>query len=218
MKRLCMEFLGTFFFILCIAMSFNPIAIASMLMVWVYIGAYVSGAHYNPLVSLAMAFRGHLSCRELLCYWLAQILGGIVAFLVAMHYHGHAMLVAPASHMSLLQAFVMEVLLSFVFALIILVIGTAEKYRGNQIFGFAIGYSIPALTGVGGSISGGVFNPAIAIGAAIVGFIAGVPFEWSHLCMYIISSFVGAILAAMAYRHFIAERHDEIMIVEFFKR
>ena len=113
-------------------------------MLWVYIGAYVSGAHYNPLVSLAMAIRGQLAWHEIVWYWLAQILGGTFAFMLATHYHGRVMMVAPAEHMTLLQAFLMEVLLSFVFALIILVVGTAEKYRGNQIFGFAIGYSIPS--------------------------------------------------------------------------
>lgn len=218
MKRLLMEFLGTFFFLFCIAMSFNPIAIGSMLMLWVYIGAYVSGAHYNPLVSLAMAIRGQLAWHEIVWYWLAQILGGTFAFMLATHYHGRVMMVAPAEHMTLLQAFLMEVLLSFVFALIILVVGTAEKYRGNQIFGFAIGYSIPALTGIGGSISGGVFNPAIAIGAAVAGLIAGVPLMWGHILMYTISAFVGAILAAMAFHYFIAEKHEEMEIFAFIRK
>lgn len=56
MKKLIMEFLGTFFFILTIAMTSNPFAIAAMLMALVYIGGNVSGAHYNPMVSLTYIF------------------------------------------------------------------------------------------------------------------------------------------------------------------
>jgi len=211
-KRLLMEFLGTFFFILSIAMSFNPIAIAAMLMVWVYIGAFVSGAHYNPLVSLAMALRGKLAWEKLPWYWLAQILGGCVAFFAAAHLHGQIAIPAPALEATLLQAFIIEVLLSFVFALIILVVGTAEKYKGNDIFGFAIGFSIPALAGVGGSISGGIFNPAIAIGAAVVGLMSGAPIVWAHLLMYVVAALLGGVLAAYAFHYFIAEKHEEIII------
>ena len=188
-------------------MSFNPIAIAAMLMVWVYIGAYVSGANYNPAVSLAMALRGKLAWHTLPWYWLAQVLGGCAAFFLASHLHGHLVIPAPGNGVTLLEAFVVEVLLAFVFALIILVIATADRYRGNHIFGFAIGFSIPALSGVGGAISGGLFNPAIAIGAMLVGLLSGVPVVWSHLFMYVGGALLGAVLAALAFHHFIAEKH-----------
>ena len=60
MKRPVMEFLGTFL-IFTIAMTSNSFAIAAMLMAWVYIGGYISGGHYNPMVSLAVALRGRLA-------------------------------------------------------------------------------------------------------------------------------------------------------------
>lgn len=213
-----MEFIGTFFFILSIAMSFNPIAIASMLMAWVYIGAYVSGSHYNPLISLAMALRGRLAWDKLPWYCLAQIAGGCLAFFLAAHLHGHSIVPAPAENVTLLQAFIVEVLLSFVFAFIVLVVTTSEKYRGNHIFGFAIGFVVPALAGVGASISGGLFNPAIAIGASLHGLMAGLPIIWPHLLMYVGGALLGGALAAFAFHYFIAEKHEEIIIFNFIKR
>ncbi len=218
MKRLFMEFLGTFFLVFAIAMSFNSIAIGAMLMVWVYIGAFVSGAHYNPLVSLAMALRGKLAWDKLPWYWLAQVLGGFVAFAMAYFLHRHVALPTPGVDISLLQAFIMEVLLSFVFALIILVVGTAEKYKGNDIFGFAIGFSIPALAAVGGPVSGGLFNPAIALGSALFAIIMGVSIIWSHIAMYVGGALLGAVLAAYAFHYFIAEKHEEIIIFNFVQK
>lgn len=83
MKRLLMEFLGTFFFILTIAMTGNPLAIAAMLMAWVYIGGHISGAHYNPSVTLAVALKNKWNWLEALKYMTAQIVGGCAAFAMA---------------------------------------------------------------------------------------------------------------------------------------
>lgn len=205
MKRQIMEFLGTFFFILTIAMTANPFAIASMLMAWIYIGSHVSGSHYNPMLSFAIALRGRLRWELVPSYMIAQVLGGFTAFLTASFLKGHVVLPAPSVGVSFWQAFLVEVLLSFAFALIVLTIATSDKYRGNQVFGFAIGFTIPALATLGGPISGGLFNPAIALGSAFFGLLKGLPVVWSDVALYVGGAFVGAFLAAYAFRHFIEE-------------
>ena len=63
MRRLIIEFLGTFFLILTIALTGNAIAIAAMLMAWIYIGGYISGGHYNPAVSLGVYLIRSLTSR-----------------------------------------------------------------------------------------------------------------------------------------------------------
>ena len=74
MKKLLMEFLGTYFLILAVSMTLNPLAIAAMLMAyWIYIGGYVSGAHYNPAVSLGVAFSDRLAWPTFIRYVGAQI-------------------------------------------------------------------------------------------------------------------------------------------------
>jgi glycerol uptake facilitator-like aquaporin len=75
------EYLGTFFFILCIiASGGNPLVIGGSLALVVYLIASISGGHINPAVSLAMTLNGSISSTELLGYVVAQLAGGVSAF------------------------------------------------------------------------------------------------------------------------------------------
>lgn len=202
MKKLLMECLGTFFFVLTIIVTGNALAIAAMLMAWVYIGGYVSGGHYNPAVSLAVALRGRLSREELLRYMGAQIVGGFAAYLIAAFIGSQIVLPAPGTNVTLLQAFVVEILLAFVLALVVLTVATSERFKGSQVFGVAIGFTIPALAILGSPISGGLFNPAIALGAAFFGLINGLAVIWPHVLMYVAGALIGGFLAAYTFHHF----------------
>lgn len=204
MKKLLMELIGTFFFVLTVAMTGNALAISAMLMAWVYIGAYVSGGHYNPLLSLAVALTGKLSWKEMGYYWLAQILGGVAAYAVT--WLQFERIIIPQPHAGLLSAFIFEVLLAFVFGLVVLTVATSAKYKESYIFGFAIGFTVLALGILGSPISGGLFNPAIALGANIVGLARGMEIVWSFVTMYVGGALLGGFLAAHAYRYFIVER------------
>lgn len=203
MKKLVMEFLGTFFLVLTFALTGNPFAIASILMAWVYIGGFVSGAHYNPAVSLAMAIRGRLGWQHVPYYMAAQILGGILAFALAYFLHGSINIPTPATN--LLHAFIVEILLAFVFAFVVLAVATANVFKNNDIFGLAIGFTIPALAYIGGPISGGLFNPAIALGANLFGLVKKIPVEWSHVGMYVGGALIGGALAAYAFDYLLVD-------------
>ena len=200
MKKLLIEFLGTFFLVLTIAMTFSPLAIASILMAWLYIGNDVSGSHYNPLVSLAMAIRGKLHWNLLPGYMAAQIVGGLAAFAATSYFHSSIALPQPALDITLLQALIVEIALSFVLALVVLVATTTK--RVGHVYGFAIGFTIPALATLGAPISGGLFNPAIALGSAIYAVIVGVPVVLPHVAMYVGGALAGGALAAYAFKFF----------------
>lgn len=208
-----MELIGTFFFVLTIALTFDPFAIATMLMAWVYIGHFVSGGHYNPAVSLGVALRGRLSWHKLPYYIGAQILGGFAAFAITSYIHGHMTIPAPGVHVTFMQALLIEILLTFVFVLLILVVNTSTRYKGNDIFGLAIGLVILALAAIGAPISGGLFNPAISIGAVLYGLLTGMTISFSNLILYVAGGCIGAVLAAYAFHHLIAEDNDEEIIV-----
>lgn len=201
MKRLIIEFLGTFFLILTIAMTGNALAIAAMLMAWLYIGGYISGAHYNPLVTLAVAIEGKLHRNHVLGYMGAQLLGGFAAYAVTYFIQGGFEIPAPAAGVTLLQAFTVEVILSFVLATIILVVTATEQFRGSHIFGFAIGFTIPALAVIGVKTSGGLFNPAIAIGSHVFAAFKGVPVNWMIVGMYVAGALIGGALASCFFHY-----------------
>lgn len=202
-RKLLIEFLGTFFLVLSFALTSNPIALAAMLMAWIYIGYHVSGAHYNPVVSLANALTGHLSWVEFIKYFVAQVLGGLAAFAVALYLAGQVAIPTPGNGISLTQAFVAETLLAFVFALIVLVVAHTKHLRASTIAGFAIAFTIPALALVGGPISGGLFNPAISLGANLLGLVKGVAVVWPNVLMYLFGGLFGAFLASLAYHKLI---------------
>lgn len=201
MKKLIIELLGTFFLVFTLAMTGNPLAIASMLMAWIYIGGYISGGHYNPTVSLAMALRGRLSWEKFGYYAAAQIVGGFLAFATTTLLFNQIVIPQPGQGITLHQAFAVEVLLSFVFALVVLVVATSKRFNQSHIFGFAIGFTVPALAALGGPISGGLFNPAISLGASLFGAIKGVSIVWKTLAMYVGGSLLGGFFAASLYKY-----------------
>ena len=200
-----MEFLGTYFLILAVSMTLNPLAIAAMLMAWIYIGGYVSGAHYNPAVSLGVAFSDRLAWPSFVRYAGAQVLGGIAAYATTLFMYGQFIIPAPAQGIGLLKAGLVEVLLSFVFVLVVLTTALSKRFKASSVFGFAIGFSVLALAILGAPTSGGLFNPAIAIGANIMGLIRGMPVSWEHVLMYVGGACLGGFLAATAFKYFTPE-------------
>src|ERR1043165_287463 len=90
MRNYITELIGTFFLVFTIGLVIKggktdepfvlaPLAIGSVLMVMVYMGGHVSGAHYNPAVTLAVFMRGKLPASQVLPYWIAQLVGAILA-------------------------------------------------------------------------------------------------------------------------------------------
>src|SRR5437016_8272856 len=109
MTRYVTEFIGTFFLVIIIALSGNPIAIGSVLMAMIYMGGHISGAHYNPAVSLAVLIRGKLSIVDFGAYVLFQFAGAAVASLVGKFLTDKVLLPAPEPGATYQQAFLVEV-------------------------------------------------------------------------------------------------------------
>ena len=82
MKAYIMELIGTMFLVLAVGLTGNPIAIGVMLMTMVYLGGHISGGHYNPAVTLAVWIRGKLPSKEVVPYWISQIMGGLIAGII----------------------------------------------------------------------------------------------------------------------------------------
>ncbi len=200
MKKYLVEFIGTFFLVLTIIAAVNggagnlaPIAIGAALMVMVYAGGHISGAHYNPAVSLAVYIRGKLASSELLPYFIAQVLGAILAALLAINVFGFE---TAMGSIEVGPALLAEVLGTFALAFVILNVATAKGTEGNSFYGLAIGFTVTAMAYVFGGISGGAFNPAVAIGISLAGMSA-----WTNIWVFLVACFGGGAIAAYVFKY-----------------
>ena len=195
-----MEFIGAFFLVLVIALTGNPFAIGITLMVMVYMGGHISGAHYNPAVTLAVWIRGKLKSEKIFGYMASQVFGAFVAALVAYELIGKSFVPSPALGIMIWKAVLIEILFTFALCSVVLATATSNKLEGNHIYGLAIGFTLMVGAFAGGGISGGAFNPAVALGPMIFKALLGVK-NFSNLTIYLIGPFAGGILAALAFRY-----------------
>ena len=200
MKNYITEFIGTFFLVLAIGLTGNPIAIGTMLMVMVYMGGHIAGAHYNPAESIAMIFRGLLSVKEAINYILSQLAGAFLAAIFVQWVGGSVMEVGPSNTASVLQILSVEAIFTFALVLVILNVATNPKTEGNSYYGLAIGFTIMAGAFAGGGISGGAYNPAVGTGPILVDVIMGEGNTLSNFWYYLVGPIVGAVTAAYVYK------------------
>ena len=214
--RLITEFIGTFFLVLTIGLTvligtdFAPIAIGFMLVALVYMGGHVSGAHYNPAVTLAVWMRGNLETREVGPYMGVQILAAAAAALVAFVINDRPLQVMPATEIGTAETivatiglgefFLLELLFTFALVMVILNVATSRDHENNQFYGLAIGLTVMAGAFAAGPISGGAFNPAVAIGPILVDLIVGDGASLSGLWVYLVATFAGGALAALVFK------------------
>ncbi len=204
MRNYLTEFIGTFFLVLTAALTlmngtpFAPLAIGSALMVMVYMGGHISGAHYNPAVSLAVLLRGRITLAEFLAYAGSQIAGATVAALVAYAVVGRTIAPSPADGVTLTGALVVELLFTFALALVVLNSAVAAKTQGNSFYGLAIGFTIVVAAFAGGPLSGGAFNPALAIGMILVDSSVG-DGNAAALWIYLVGPLAGGAVAAFVF-------------------
>ena len=204
MSRYVTELVGTFFLVLTMALTvmngtaLAPIAIGSVLMAMVYMGGHISGAHYNPAVSVAVLIRGKMKARDLIPYVIAQVAGAILASLTAMFLAGDTFAPAPAPDAGLVAVLLAEGLFTFALALVILNVATDDATAGNSYYGLAIGFTVMVGMFAVGGTSGGVFNPAVGTGPILIDALAG-DGAFDQLWIYWAGPLLGGVAAAGVY-------------------
>jgi aquaporin Z len=201
MQKYLAEFIGTFFLVLtvgCTGISVGPgvipqTAIGAVLIAMIYAGGPVSGAHYNPAVTLGVFLRGRCAALDVVPYMVAQVIGALTAAAVVMYMKLGA--VATTFHAPVGPAFAAEVLFTFALVYVVLNVATTKGEAGNSYFGLAIGFTVTAAAFAVGNISGGAFNPAVAIGACTLGLLS-----WSSIWGYLAAEAFGGALAAVVFR------------------
>jgi aquaporin Z len=207
MKKYLVEFIGTFFLVFTIGMTvvapgagnLAPVAIGLALMAMVYAGGHVSGAHYNPAVTLAAFVRGKCPAGDIAPYMVAQVAAATAgAFAVKALKTGlvtKAVALGGPMSPEVLPALLAEFLFTFALVWVVLNVATAKGTSGNSFYGAAIGMTVTAGAFSVGGISGAVFNPAVAVGVCIMGLIS-----WGSFWIYLVGCFGGAFAAALTYK------------------
>jgi len=201
MKKYIVEFIGTFFLILTVGCTvilrgtgvIPPLAIGSALMVMIYAGGHISGGHYNPAVTLGVWLRGRCATADVVPYWIAQLAAAAVAAAVVGFLRGELAVTALVFKPG--PALVAEFLFTFALVYVVLNTATAKGTAGNSNYGLAIGFTV--LTGAFsvGSVSGAALNPAVAVGAAIMGLL-----PWSTLWLYPLAELLGGLVAGLTFK------------------
>ena len=201
-KKYLTEFIGTFFLVLTVASAvlfandgvIAPLSIGFALMIMVYAGGHISGGHYNPAVSLSALVRGALDKKQLIPYWVSQVLGAIVAVMILTPF-----VQIPESFgcmFSLPKIILGEFLFTFALCYVVLNVATSKKTEGNSYYGLAIGSTV--LVGafaVGGILTPGAFNPAVAVGLGLMHSIC-----WVTVAVIAVVNLIAGLAAAIVFK------------------
>ncbi len=201
MKKYITEFIGTFFLVLTIGCTvlpgtpgvIPPLAIGAALMVMIFAGGHISGAHYNPAVTLAVFIRGRCDAKDVLPYWIAQVLAGLVAATVAVFLADKSG--TPMDIKNVPAALLAEFLFTFALAYVVVNVATAKGTSGNSFYGLAIGMTVMTGAFAVGGISGGAFNPAVAIGAVAMKLI-----KLSDVWIHLVADLTGGLVAGLTFK------------------
>jgi aquaporin Z len=202
MNKYIVELIGTFFLVTTIGMTvlephsadhMAPLAIGSALMVMIFAGGHISGGHYNPAVTLAVFLRGKCPAGDVAPYWVAQVLGAVLAAFIVIWMKGKG--AAEAISMDIPKMLVAEALFTFALCYVVLNVATAKGTNGNSFYGLAIGFTV--LTGAYsvGAVSGGAFNPAVVAGLIVMGKLT-----IGHLWIYLVANLGAAVVAAIVFK------------------
>jgi aquaporin Z len=201
MNKYIAEFIGTFFLVLTIGCTgigagagvIAPLAIGAALMVMVFAGGHISGGHYNPAVTVGVFIRGKVNGADVLPYMVAQLAGAAIAAVAVTRFLRAGIDVTPIAP-KIGPALLAEFLFTFALVYVVLNAATAEGTSGNSFYGLAIGMTVMTGAFAVGDISGGAFNPAVALGISLLGISS-----WANIWIYLVANFAAAVVAAVVF-------------------
>lgn len=197
MKKYITELIGTFFLVYAVGhnvISANPLApigIGLALAVMIYAGGHISGAHFNPAVTVAVWLRGKCDTKDVVPYILCQVVGAALAAAAVIWLRGKA---ATPADFVLSKLIVAEIIGTFALAWVVLNVATTKANANNSFYGAAIGLTVTVGAFAVGGISGAAFNPAVATGAVAMNIIKG-----GDLWAYWVFCILGAAIAAKVF-------------------
>lgn len=181
-----------------------PVVFGLVITVMIYALGHISGAHFNPAVTLAFTVARHFPKKELPAYWAAQFLGAIAAMLslsfllspVESSFGATLPIIAP------LKALGWEVILTFILMFVIMAVATDTRAVGTMA-GIAIGSAVALGAFTGGPLTGASMNPARSLAPALFNK------DLHNLWIYFIGPCIGAVSAALFYEWIRCDKHKQ---------
>jgi len=165
-----------------------------VIMVMIYAVGHVSGAHFNPAVTLGFAVGRHFPWGDVPRYWASQFAGAVAASLMLRGMFGTtAHLGATLPVGSAQRSFLLEIVLTFLLMFVITAVATDARAVG-QAAAIAIGGAVGLCALFAGPISGASMNPARSLAPALVSW------TWTDQWLYVVAPAIGAVAGVMAYR------------------
>lgn len=198
MQKYISELTGTFIIAFALGVSANYIAVGSIIGCLTLISYPVSGAHFNPAITLALLIRKRIKSAEALGYIMAQFAGVIIAIVVFYLFFGRTYVLQPQQNINILKPFVIETVFTILIVLVYFkVYFSNEREFQKEKFWFAPGLSVMAAGLCGAALSGGAFNPALGLAPALVDLIIGSGYPLAHCWIYLLGPLLGAVIAVM---------------------
>ncbi|MEI6176466.1 MAG: MIP/aquaporin family protein [Verrucomicrobiota bacterium] len=203
MKKYIAEFIGTFFLVITIGCTvipgaagvIAPLAIGSALMVMVYAAGHISGGHLNPAVTLAVWLRGRCDTKDVVPYIISQVAAAALAATIVCFLYGPAKAPMAIASADVPKALLAEFLFTFALAYVVLNSATAKGTANNSFYGLAIGFTVMTGAFAVGGISGGAFNPAVAVGIGLMKLV-----NLSQIWIHIVADLAGGAAAAVIFK------------------
>merc|ERR1712151_1140187 len=148
----------------------------------VFAGGPVSGAHYNPAVSLSIALRKGMAFHEMLVYWLSQTIGGIVGAILGGFVGSNFSVCGVGEKSNLFQALVAELVFTFILCFVVLCVATNSKVDNNHYYGLAIGFVVLSGAITAGPIAGGFSSVGYGLMVTISNLLGGMV---AAACFYV---------------------------------
>jgi len=166
---------------------------------------HISGGHYNPAVSAGLAIAGRFPGRDVIPYWIAQLVGGFVAVLVMALVYSSAVTNAldtnPGAGISDWAALVLELIATGLLVMVVLTVATDDRAAWKGVMApLLIGLFIFTAATTVGPASGGSFNPARSLDPVLYNQ------DWGNVWIYIVGPLAGAVLGGAAWGYLVAGR------------
>lgn len=201
MRNFSVEFLGTFILVLTVIWSIHsslstiaPLLVGGVLTAIIYVGGPLSGAHYNPVVTMAFAINRKAHTYKIIGYIISQLLGAVAAVYVFRSFIFEGT-ITQVDQFNFLNGLMAEFVGTLALVWVILVTAKIGHRKGSKWYGLAIGVIVMVCAFLVGHISGGAFNPVVSLG-----FVFSKMASWSTLAIYFIGQITAAVMAAILFR------------------